>query len=142
MPMISWFAEQVRKLYDVVPVDLRIDHDRDGVHHLVVTGTAPAAEPAGLSTRVRARADCQGGAPVVTATLTVGPVARVRELLGTSLIDDEAICRLADHQLQQAFPAAAPTHKDLDAIGLFDPTIGHGWVVSRSASAASATRPW
>lgn len=144
--MISWFAEQVRKLYDVVPLDLRVEAGRDGVHHLAVAGARPpAAATAELTTRFRARADCKGGGPIVTATLTVGPVARVRELLGTSVIDDDAIRRLADHQLQQAFPAAPPTHTDLDAIGLFDPALGRGWVIqklSRTASAASAARPW
>lgn len=140
--MISWFAEQVRKLYDVVPVDLRIEPGRDDVHHLRVHGAPPAATPGELSTRFRARAGCQSGGLVVTAVLTVGPVARVRELLGTSVIDDDAIRRLADHQLRQAFPATATTHADLDAIGLFDPALGRGWVVSRTASAASAARPW
>jgi hypothetical protein len=145
MPMIRWFAEQVRKLYDVVPLDLRIEPGRDGVHHLAVAGAPPVAASDELTTRFRARADCRGGRPVVTATLTIGPVARVLEEFGTTVIDDEAIRRLADHELQQAFPEAAPTYEDLEAIGLFDPAIGRGWVIekiSRTASAASARRPW
>lgn len=154
--VIGWYAEQVRKLYDVVPVELHIEAGDDGVHRLTVTEPdAPAATSDELVTRFRARAAGRGGSAgaaggrtgglAVTAALTIGPVARVGALLGTTVIDGDAMRRLADHQLQQAFQTqteAAPG--TLDAIGLFDPSIGQGWVlqpVSRSACEASAARP-
>ncbi|GAB3436204.1 hypothetical protein [Flindersiella endophytica] len=131
--VIGWYAEQVRKLYDVVPVELHIDAGDDGVHRLTVTEPdAPASTSDELMTRFRARAgggcDGAGSGLAVTAALTVGPVARVSDLLGTTVIDSDAMRRLADHQLQQAFPATPPP-VTLDAIGLFDPAIGQGWVL-------------
>ena len=125
---MRWFAEQVRKLYDVVPVELQIDACRDGVHHVTVTEPSEAQPaPPEPRTRFRARANAVG-APTVTAMLTVGQVAHVSELLGTTVIDAAAMHRLADHQLRRAFPTDPPPDA-LDTIGLFDPTIGQGWLL-------------
>jgi hypothetical protein len=128
--MITWFAEQVRRLYDVVPVELHVDAGEDGVHHLTVTEPSDAQPaPPELVTRFRARAN-RTGTPTVTAMLTVGQVAHVGELLGTTVIDAAAMRRLADHQLRRAFPSDPPQDA-LDTIGLFDPTIGQGWLLDK-----------
>jgi hypothetical protein len=126
---MRWFAEQVRKLYDVVPVELQIDACQDGVHHVTVTEPGPQPGPPEPVTRFRARAN-RTGTPTVTAMLTVGQVAHVGELLGTTVIDAAAMHRLADHQLRRAFPTGPPPDA-LDTIGLFDPTIGQGWLLDK-----------
>lgn len=127
---MRWFAEQVRGLYDIVPVELRIDAGQDGVHHVTVTEPGPQAPAPELRTRFRARAN-PTGRPTLTAMLTIGQVAHVGELLGTPVIDAAAMHRLADHELWQAFPTGPPPDV-LQTIGLFDPSIGQGWVMETS----------
>lgn len=125
--VIGWFAEQVRKHYDDA-IDVHVEPARGGVHRVTVTAPGDPWAPGELVTRFRARADGNDGM-IVTTVLIVGPVARVAELLGTTVIDADAMRQLGAHQLRETFAGEPVAYDGLDTVCLFDPNLGHGWIL-------------